>query len=256
MSNLYDNETVSVIIPVYNASRYIGKAIESALNQTYKNIEIVLVDDCSKDNSRQIIEKYMKEHKNIIYHLQEKNLGAAVARNTALDLANGRYVAFLDSDDIWHENKIDKQLDLMKKEGATICFSAIEMIDENGKQIKGKRNVPNRVDYKFLLKNTIIATSAVVIDRNKTGNFSMPLRRGGQDYATWLKLMRNGVVAYGINETLVKYRICNNSLSSNKLKSIRQVWSIQTQEEKVKKFSALINVIYFAINAFKKRFLH
>lgn len=254
MSNLYDNETVSVIIPVYNASRYIGKAIESALNQTYKNIEIVLVDDCSKDNSRQIIEKYMKEHKNIIYHLQEKNLGAAVARNTALELANGRYVAFLDSDDIWYENKIYKQLNLMKKEEVAICFSAIEMIDENQKQIKGKRNVPNKVDYKFLLKNTIIATSSVVIDRNKTGNFSMPLRRGGQDYATWLKLMRNGIISYGINETLVSYRVTSNSLSSNKFKSIKQVWEIQVHDEKINFLYATFNVIIYIYNALKKRY--
>lgn len=255
MSNLYDNETVSVIIPVYNASRYIGKAIESALNQTYKNIEIVLVDDCSKDNSRQIIEKYMKEHRNIIYHAQEKNLGAAVARNTALELANGKYVAFLDSDDIWYDKKIEKQLELMKKEDVAICFSAIEMIDENGKRIKGKINVPNKVDYKFLLKNTIIATSSVTIDRNKMGNFSMPLRRGGQDYATWLKLMRNGVVAYGINETLVSYRVTDNSLSSNKLKSIEQVWSIQKDDEEINIIYRIINIICFVINAFKKRYI-
>ena len=255
MANRYNNEMVSVITPVYNARKYIGQTIESVLKQTYKNIELILVDDCSTDDSKVIIEQYIKEHNNIKYHLQPQNGGAAVARNTALDLAQGRYVAFLDSDDIWYKEKTDKQLKLMKDKDAAICFAAIEMIDENNNQIKGKRNVREKIDYKFLLKNTMIATSTVIIDRNKIGKFSMPLRRSGQDYATWLKLMRDGVLAYGLNEVLVSYRVSNNSLSANKFKSIEQVWTIQTKDEKINPFWAGLNVICFMINAFRKKFI-
>jgi teichuronic acid biosynthesis glycosyltransferase TuaG len=252
---LYSNEVVSVIIPVYNAEKYIGKTLESALNQTYRNVEIVLVDDCSKDNSRQVIESYTAKYNNVIYHLNEKNGGAAVARNTALQIAKGRYVAFLDSDDLWYPNKIERQLGLMKQKNAAICYTSIEMIDEYDKLVKGKRNVLDKVDYKFLLKNTMIATSTVIIDRHLTGSFQMPLIRSGQDYATWLKLMRNGTVAYGINEVLVKYRKCENSLSSNKIKSVNQVWHIQTKNENINPFTATLNLFCFIINALKKHYL-
>ena len=255
MNNMYTNKTVCVIIPVYNAERYIAKTIESALNQTYNDIEIVLIDDCSDDSSKQIIEDYTRKHKNIIYYLQEKNFGVAVARNKALELAKGRYVAFLDSDDLWCPEKIEKQLNLMQSKEAAICFTAIEMINEKGNQIKSKRKVKEKINYKFLLKNTMIATSSVVIDRNKTGDFQMPLIRSGQDYATWLLLMRNGTEAYGINEALVKYRRSQNSLSSNKFKSLGQVWNIQTRKEKINPVIATINLFYFAFNAFKKHFI-
>ena len=191
----YQNETVSVIIPVYNAERYISNTIKSVLNQTYKNIEIVLVDDCSNDDSKTIIEAYAKKNDDIIYHLQKENGGAAVARNTALSIASGRYVAFLDSDDLWLPEKIKKQMSLIKENSAGICFTAIDMINENGEIIKGKRNVKNKINYSFLLKNTMIATSSVLIDREVVGDFQMPLIRSGQDYATWLQIMRNGIEA-------------------------------------------------------------
>ncbi len=252
MPNKYDNERVSVITPVYNAARFIAGTVESAATQTYKDIEIVLVDDCSKDNSAVIIADLQKKYPNIIYHKQPKNQGAAVARNTALNLATGRYVAFLDSDDLWLQDKIERQLSLMKKTNCPFCYAAIDFMDEEGKIIKGKRNIQDTCDYKYLLHNTIIATSTVVIDRNVLGDFQMPLRRGGQDYATWLMLLREGTVARGINEVLSHYRISSGSLSSNKWKSIKQVWEIQTHDEGIWKVKAVWNVCCFIWNALKK----
>ena len=119
----YKNETVSVITPVYNVEKFIDKTLGSILAQSYKNIEIVLVDDCSKDKSAEIIAAYTVKYPNILYHKQEKNQGAAVARNTALKLAKGRYVAFLDSDDIWCEGKLEKQLAFMKQKNAATGYS-------------------------------------------------------------------------------------------------------------------------------------
>ena len=252
MRKQYVEGRVSVIIPVYNAERYIDKALESVFAQTYKDVEIVIVDDCSKDNSIQIIKEYQKEHPEIICFIQSKNMGAGVARNKALELASGQYVAFLDSDDVWLSQKTECQIKLMKKKKTPFSYAAIEMIDEEGKTIKGKRNLKENCDYNYLLHNTIIATSSVIIDRYVLGDFRMPLCRGGQDYATWLKLLKDGVVAYGINDVLVKYRMSKNSLSSNKLKSIKQVWTIQTHYEKINKISALINLFCFSINALKK----
>lgn len=252
---LYNNETVSVITPVYNVAKVIERTLDSMLMQGYKDLEIVLVDDCSKDNSAEIIAKYCEKYPNIVYHKQEKNGGAAVARNTALNLAKGRYVAFLDSDDQWCEGKLEKQLAFMKEKDAAICCTAMDCIDEDDKPLNSVREVRERITYKFLLKNTMIATSSVLIDRNKTGDFQMPLRRGGQDYATWLMLMRNGTDCWGLNEVLSHYRVMSNSLSSNKWKSIKQVWQIQTHDEGINKVSAAINVCFFIANAFVKHFL-
>ena len=255
MERQYVEGRVSVITPVYNVEKYIDKTLESIFAQTYKDIEIVLVDDCSKDNSAQIIAKYKEKHPEIIYFLQPKNMGAGAARNKALELASGQYVAFLDSDDLWLPKKTEKQIKLMKEKKSPVSYAAIEMMDEEGKTIKGKRNLKETCDYKYLLHNTIIATSSVIVDRSMLGDFRMPLRRGGQDYATWLSLLRNGAVACGINETLVRYRVGSNSLSSNKFKSIKQVWEIQTQDEHINKIAAAFHVGCFGFNAVKKYYL-
>lgn len=251
----YVKGLVSVITPVYNAEKVIEKTLESVFAQTYKSIEIVLVDDQSKDNSAAIIKKIQENHPEIVYYLQPQNMGAGAARNKALELARGQYVAFLDSDDIWMLNKIHLQIKLMKARGSPFSYTAIEMMDEKGALIKGKRNIKENCDYKYLLHNTIIATSSVVIDRTVLGDFRMPLRRGGQDYATWLMLLRNGTIACGINEALVRYRVASGSLSSNKFKSIKQVWEIQTQDEKINKMSAAFHVMCFGLNALKKYLL-
>lgn len=246
---------VSVIIPVYNAEKYISGTIESALKQSYTNIEIILVDDRSDDSSGDIIKKYQTSDNRIVYHLQEKNMGAGYARNKALELAKGQYVAFLDSDDLWKPKKLELQIELMKKTGLPFSYAAIDMIDGANKRIKEKRHVKTRINYDFLLSNTMIATSSVVIDRCVLGDFRMHLRRGGQDYATWLRLLRGGTVACGINRVLVHYRVSGNSLSSNKLDSIRQIWEIQTCDEGINKVKVALNIFRWCCNSVKKYFL-
>lgn len=190
-----------------------------------------------------------------MYHKLEKNSGAAVARNKALDIATGRYVAFLDGDDMWVEGKLEKQMAFIKGHNAAICCTAMDTVNENGEALGSVRNVREKITYRFLLHNTMIATSTVIIDRNQTGDFQMPLRRGGQDYATWLMLMRDGTVCWGLNEVLSHYRVVSGSLSSNKWKSIRQVWEIQTINEKIDNVSAAFNVCFFIVNGLIKHFV-
>lgn len=252
MNEFEGNKTVSIIIPVYNSSEYLRETIQSAINQTYNNLEIILVDDYSDDNSVEIISDYIKQYDFIVLLKQYSNQGVAVARNKALDLAKGRYVAFLDSDDIWYPSKTIKQLSLLKDKNASISFTGLEIIDRNGINIKNKIKVKDKINYNFLLKNTMIATSSVIIDRYKTGRFHMPLLRSGQDYATWLFLLRNDTYAYGINEVLIKYRRSNNSLSANKIKSVKQVWSIQTSIEGVNPLIATYNTLWYILNALRK----
>lgn len=255
MNRKYVKGRVSVITPIYNAEKYLKKTLESVFEQTYDEIEIVLVDDCSQDGSAQIIASLKKQHPEIVYFLQSQNMGAGAARNKALELATGQYVAFLDSDDIWLPEKTSRQIALMKKTKSPFSYAAIEMMDEADKTIKGKRTIKETCNYRYLLHNTIIATSSVIVDRNVFGDFRMPLRRGGQDYATWLKLLRGGAVACGINEVLVRYRVSNKSLSSNKLKSVKQVWEIQTQDEHINPFLAIFHVGCFIFNATKKYYV-
>ncbi len=251
----YIKGMVSVIIPVYNAEKHISNTICSVLKQTYKNIEIIVVDDQSKDKSAEIIKGLQKNNREIVYFLQPENKGAGYARNKGLSIAKGQFVAFLDSDDLWKPEKLNKQIRLLKKKNGSFCFTAIEMIDGKGKIIKNKRPVRDEIDYKVLLSNTMIPTSSVIVDRYRKGDFRMHIRRGGQDYATWLKLLRSGEKAYGINEALVQYRIDGKSLSSNKFKSIKQIWEIQTGEEKIPRVFVIGHIIVWCWNSLKKYFM-
>ena len=242
---------VSVIIPTYNSEKYIEETLNSVLNQTYREFEIIIIDDCSKDNTFEIVKEYEKKYSNIVCLKQEQNKGVAEARNRGIKKSRGRYIAFLDSDDLWYEKKLEKQLKLMKEKRVFFSYTAIEMIDEEGKILKEKREVKEEITYNFLLKNTMIATSSVIVDKLKYGEFQMPLRRSGQDYATWLQLLKKGK-AYGINEVCVSYRVRKGSLSSNKIKSIKQVYDIQTQQEKINKIKSIYNCLFFLANALKK----
>ncbi len=248
----YIKNLVSVISPVYNAGKYLDRTLQSVLEQTYKEIEIVLVDDRSSDNSADIIKRFRTLHPEIVYFLQPQNLGAGNARNKALEIAKGQYVAFLDADDAWNPEKIEKQIKLLQEKKGCFCFAAIEMVDGEDHVIKKKRNVKEEIDYRFLLSNTMIPTSGVLVDRMVKGDFRMSTRRGGQDYATWLSLLRDGTKAYGINEALVMYRIDGKSLSSNKLKSIRQIWEIQTKDEGIAGFLVVLHIIKWSFNSLKK----
>lgn len=253
MSRVFEPGLVSVITPVYNAKSVIERTLKSVFNQSYRFIEIILVDDCSKDNSQEVIALYLPNHPEIVYFRQPYNQGAGAARNKALELAKGQYVAFLDADDCWHPSKIMKQINLLKDKNGAFSYTAIQMVNENDEVVKKKRKVKEKIDYRFLIRNTMIATSTVLIDRTIMGDFRMPLRRGGQDYATWLMLLRYGTIAYGINEILGNYRVGNkDSLANNKWKSIKQVWEIQTQDEKIGKVKAVVNLCCFILNAAKK----
>ncbi len=251
----YKQELVSIITPVYQAERFIEQTILSVLAQRYQNWEMILVDDCSHDKSAQIIQNYIEKDKRIIYHRLKTNSGAAVARNKAIEIAQGEYLAFLDSDDLWDPSKLEKQIGFMKEQNSNFSYTRIKIIDANNNTIKENIPIPPKVDYNYLLKQTVIATSTVVINRSTLPHFSMPLRRGGQDYATWLQLLRNIDYAYGLNERLTSYRVSRHSLSSNKFSSIRQVYEIQTEDEHISKLKAIYNTIFFCIYAFKKHFL-
>ncbi len=252
MADVITNYVVSVIIPMYNAERFVKQTIESVLNQTYKEIEIIVIDDNSTDASASIVQQMMSEYPQIRYFKFNENMGVANARNKAIDMATGRYIAFLDSDDLWFPEKIEKQIQLLKEKDGCFSYAGIQMIDEDGTLLKDKRKVKEVVDYKYLLKNTIISTSSVLLDIEKIGKFKMPDRRRGQDYATWLMLLRRGIVAYGVDEPLVKYRRVQSSLSSKKARNVEDVWHVQRQYEGLSFLRVLFDCVCYMFNAVKK----
>lgn len=248
-------DKISIVTPVYNAESFLERTILSVISQTYKNWELILIDDDSNDRSAEIISQYQNTDKRIRYIKLSENQGAAVARNQGIQMATGSFLAFLDSDDVWSPEKLSLQIAYMKDQHCDFSYTATQSIDQNDKVLKKHIHVPLRANYKTLLRNTVIATSTVMLYMPAFGSFQMPLRRSGQDYATWLMLLRNGIVAYGIDLPLTSYRITANSLSSNKFKSISQVFSIQTQNEHISVFKAAYNTTCFILYALKKHYL-
>lgn len=244
---------VSIITPVYNAERFLSETIKSVKNQTYENWELLLVDDCSKDNSVSIIKEFQKNDHRIKYIKLEKNSGASVTRNTGIKNAKGRFIAFVDSDDIWESNKLEIQIKYMLDKKLGFTFTSYRYMKENGTKTNKIAKAPNKINYNGLLKNTIIGCSTVVIDRKIIGDFLMPLVKKGQDTATWLMILRSQKYAYGIEEVLVDYRLVGNSLSSNKIKALKRTWNTYRNVEKLNIFKCTYVFGFYVFNAIKKR---
>lgn len=245
--------TVSIVTPVYNAEKLISETIESVLNQTYSDFEMLIVDDCSTDNSKEIIKKYSNIDKRIKYYSLQKNSGAAVARNKGIELSRGRYICFLDSDDLWTKTKLEEQLNFMKEKNIAFSFTSYSLINEDSDDLNKIIKVPEKISYEGLLKNTIIGCLTVMIDRRKTGNFRMPLVRAGQDTATWLSILKKGYIAYGLQKPLAKYRIIKGSISANKIKALKRTWNTYRNLERLSLPKSIYVFIFYVFNAIKKR---
>ncbi|WP_242620471.1 glycosyltransferase family 2 protein [Senegalia massiliensis] len=244
---------MSIITPVYNAEKLIDETINSVLIQTYKDFEMILIDDCSTDSSRKVIKKYTDKDKRIKYSRLDKNSGAAVARNKGIELATGRYICFLDSDDLWTNTKLEEQLNFMKNKDIAFSFTSYSLINEEGKDLNKIVTAPKKIDYEGLLKNTIIGCLTVMIDREKVGDFRMPLVRAGQDTATWLSILKKGHIAYGLQKPLAKYRIVKGSISHGKIKALKRTWNTYRNLEKLSLSKSIYVFIFYVFNAIKKR---
>lgn len=226
------NPLISVITPAYNAERFIGGTIKSVLDQTYTNWEMVIVDDRSTDDTAKIVGDYQRLDSRIQLHVLEENSGAAVARNTAMKHAKGRYIAFLDSDDQWFPEKLEKQLRFMQEKDIAFSFTKYIRMEEDGTLRDNISQAPESVGYEDLMKHCVIGCLTVMIDREKTGHLEMVNIRTRQDYAYWLALTKRGFRAYGLPEVLSKYRIVENSISRNKMKAAKRQWYVYRQIEK------------------------
>ncbi|MCT4614491.1 MAG: glycosyltransferase [Marinifilaceae bacterium] len=248
-----NNNLISIITPSYNSAQFINQTIDSVITQSYTNWEMIIVDDSSSDKSREIISLYQKKDARIKSIFLKENVGAAEARNKALEIAKGNYIAFLDSDDLWKSNKLMKQIEFMAKNQYAFTYTAYDIINEAGQFRNKIISVPKMINYNQYLKNTIIGCLTVVIDKNQVGDFRMPNIRSSHDMALWLLIMKRGFIAHGLNENLASYRIVSTSNTSNKLKAAKEVWKVYREVEQLSVLKSLYSFIFYGYNAILKR---
>ncbi|MGI4991231.1 glycosyltransferase family 2 protein [Halobacteriovorax sp. GFR7] len=219
------NDLVSVIIPVYNASQYIVETLESVVNQTHKNLEIIVVDDCSKDNTYEVVQNYLSNCnvKFILKKCEQNYGGPAGPRNIGVNCSSGDYIAFLDADDIWHPKKLEIQLQYLESSNAVLVSSLkYDFLDGESYNFKDNLNEIKTRDISYnstLIKNTIYLSSVLIKKDKLSYNFNEAKEFSGvEDYYLWLSLLKDGSKAVLIKENLIAYRILLSSLSRNKIK--------------------------------------
>lgn len=246
------NDTVSIITPLYNKEKYIEETILSVCAQTYQDWSLIIVDDCSTDGGAEIVKKYKETDSRIQYYKNEENMGVAESRNRAIELAKGRYLAFLDADDLWEPKKLEIQINSMKKEHWAFSYTACDVVDETGKKTGQIRRVPDYVDYSVLLRGNPIPCLTVILDQNQISDIQMK-KMGHEDYVLWLDIMKRGICAYGVDEILASYRKCGNSLSGDKKRAAG--WMLQIYRNYLH-MGILKSCYYFGhyvVNALRKR---
>ncbi|MCO7150876.1 glycosyltransferase family 2 protein [Vagococcus lutrae] len=246
--NQYKEKFVSIIMPAYNSEKTIERALNSVVDQSYSYFELIIINDNSVDNTLEIISRYTDDRIKILTN--SMNYGAAKSRNKGIEIASGQYIAFLDADDEWEVNKLEKQIMFMQENLYFFTFTGYKMIDGNGKE--KMIDVPPKINYKGLLKNTIIACSTVIIDRNEIGNYYMPNVRRGQDTLTWLNILKNIPYAYGLNCKLTTYHKTKNSISSNKFIALQRTFHNYYKEENLGLLRSVFYFIFYIFNAIRK----
>lgn len=238
----FKENLISIVVPVYNAKRFIKETIKSVLEQTISNWELILVDDCSTDGSYDLIKTYESDQIRIFQ--MHENGGQAKARNFGRKKARGRYLAFLDADDLWSPNKLETEFSYIREHEYAFVFTGYEFAGEDGKRNGHIVKVPESVDYKYALKNTTISTITVMFDRTKVKDelLEMPSGVRGEDSATWWQILRHGYTAHGINEPLSVYRRYGQSHSSHKLWA---VWGTYKMYRQCEHFSVIKSWYYF-----------
>lgn len=272
---------ISVIVPVYGAEDYIAKTIAMVEAQTFEDWELLLIEDASPDKSAQAVRRALagcrqqdvsadvsgqfpnvrraevytdEQDRRILFLCKEKNEGAAAARNTGLKLAQGRYIAFLDADDVWFPDKLAREFAFLQEWQAGFVFSAYEFGDQDAAPTGKVVHVPSILTYEEALSRTVIFTTTVLLDRKKVADelIEMPLVES-EDTATWWQILRAGHMAYGLDETLAIYRRPPKSLSSNKIKALRRIWNLYRRQEGLSAFRSLRYFIPWAFRALARR---
>lgn len=244
---------VSIVMPNYNGSRYISEAINSVLKQTYTNWELIIVDDCSTDESLSVIKPFLADTR-IRLVAQNVNQKIAKTRNKAIELAEGEYIAFLDSDDTWMPDKLEKQLKHFKLDDQiAVVYAYYSQMDEHGKDLGKVIKSKTKVTYDDMLKTNSIGCLTAVYHVGKVGKRYF-MNQSHEDYIFWLFMLRDGFIAIGIDEVLARYRVSNSSHSSNKLRAASWQWNIYRNILKINLISSVYYFLCYTYNGFKKHY--
>lgn len=253
---------VSIIVPVHNAEKFIADTIDCVREQSYQNWELLLIEDGSTDHTMDRMSAYLEEMQDERIRLvkrevrspEEKSFGAARARNLGLSLAKGRYIAYLDADDCWSADKLERELAFLREKQAGFVFTGYEFGDEKAEGTGKVVHVPETLSYKQALANTTIFTSTVMMDTEKIDKslMEMPYIKS-EDTASWWKILKTGVTAYGLDENLVIYRRAGKSLSSNKIEAIRRIWNLYRQAAGLSVCASICHFVPWAYRAVKRR---
>lgn len=246
------DDTVSVIMPVHNADSYLGKSVESVLCQTRRALELLIVDDGSRDESWALIQQYADSDARVRAIRHEANGGVAAARNSGIEAATGRRIAFLDSDDWWHPRKLELQVDHMERTGARVSYTAYDRVTDGGRLLS-RVLPPAAVSYKDMLKSNFIGHLSGMYDRELGRARFLPV--GHEDYVFWLDMVRRAGKATCVpaDEPLAWYRVHEGSVSSNKLRAARWQWRIYRDNENLGFGTALLYMAHYAFHALGKR---
>ena len=246
-----EKEKVSIIVPMYNAEKFIGKTIESVLAQTYQNWEMLIMNDVSTDNSLAIVSLYAKKDERIKIVNTEKNVGVVKGRNFLIDLASGKYIAFLDADDYWHNEKLEKQIKFMKEKNASISCTEYTRVKENEEKINDVI-IKEEISYNDMLKNNYLGCLTVIYDAKKIGKRYFKELEKNEDYVLWLEIVKDVNTIYGLKENLAYYRVLDNSRSSNKVKTAKVRWEIYRKIEKLPLLKSIYYFMHYAVRAVLK----
>lgn len=246
---------ISIITPAYNAENFIGETIKSVQQQTYPNWELIIVDDCSKDYTSVLVNDYVKEDHRIRLIKAPQNGGVAKARNIGLENAKGEYIAFVDSDDLWKPDKLEKQLSFMKEKGCVLSYTDFQKFNTNDGSLGKVMKCPAKMKAEDILKNTAIGCLTVMVDKKQAGEFRMPPLGHTEDNCTWYQILKKtNSEAYNQGEVLSLYREGNASLTKNKGKSAKQQWETYRRYFGFSRIKSAYYFAWYAINAVLRHF--
>jgi teichuronic acid biosynthesis glycosyltransferase TuaG len=245
-------EKVSIITPSFNSSKFIAETIQSVQNQTYKNWEMIIVDDASTDETEAIVRAIIEKDNRIQFYKLDENSGPAVARNTGIEKASGDYMTFIDADDIWFPNFIENNIKTIKETGISFVFSSYKRANEQLEFVYSDFIVPKKVTYTDILKTNSISCLTAFLDIKALGKKQMPLIRKRQDMGLWLKYLKVIPFAHGIQETQAIYRIRENSLSRKKSDLIKYQWQFYREVEKLNIFQSAYYMLHWMYRGFMK----
>jgi len=248
MTSKQHNYKVSVVMPAYNAEKFVKAAVDSVLSQTYENLELLIIDDCSTDNTYNLLENIAMTDARIKLFKNEQNLGVANTRNRGFELADGEYVALIDSDDIWRREKLEKQISVIEGQKADLVYCSYAFINEKGQSMNKEYIVPEKTDFESLLRENVIGCSTVLISKNIYRKYRFLTDYYHEDYVLWLSILKEKYIFIGLKDVLVNYRVMENSRSGNKVKSAIKRWNIYRDFLKIPTLKAGIIWIKYVIN--------